>query len=235
MLMTSTALATAISIEPLRTFRVNRPVDDGDTVWAVSDRNARKIGPQEDRDADRITQVLFCQQRIDPTKALTDEKNYQRKSLTVNPDAVDLYDGSKTRKILTRWLDQGDETIARVISWRVLRRFEKAPMRTPVVLDAIDRAIAVLDVVDLATADVQTEDGQPITHRMQVIGRTEPTPYHDVRALLQRFDFTGKYGRIAPDTTPTYATASDAEKARYAFICGDSGAFADGEPPYRMI
>jgi hypothetical protein len=217
------------------TFRANRPVDDGDTVWAVSDRNARKIGPQEDRDEDRITQVLFCQQRIDPTKALTDESNYQLKSLTVNPDATDLYEGSKTRKILTRWLDQGDETVSRVISWRVLRRFEKAPKRTPVVLDAANKAIAVLDVVDLSTADIQTEDGQPITQRMQVIGRTEPTPYHDVRAILQRFDFTGKYGRIAPNTMPAYGSASDAEKARYAFVCDDSGAFPDGEPPYRMI
>lgn len=217
------------------TFRINRPVD-GETVWPVSDSNARKIGPQDDRDDDRITQVLFCQDRIDPTKSLTDENNYQRKSLTVNPDAVDLYDGSKTKKILTRWLDQGDETTAQLVSWRLLRRFEKAPKRMPVVLDARDKAIGVLDVVDLTTVDLTDETGRAGKSRMQVIGRTEPTPYHDVKVILQRFDFTGKYGLIAPDSTPVYSLASDAQKERYGFIVDETTMkFPDGATPYRLI
>ena len=216
--------------------KMNRPVDDGETVWAFTDRNARSIGPQEDRDDARITQLLVFTKRYDPTKSLTDEANYQRKMLTLNPRAQKIYDGVKTRKVFTRWLDQGDDTTVKTFSSRLLNRFEDAPKKTPIVLDARDKAIALMDVVDLSTVDAPDFTGKATTQLMQVISRTEPVPYHEVKVEVQAYAFRSRYARIAPNGTGPYPVASDAEKARYcALVSAADPKFYDGTEGVRLI
>lgn len=217
--------------------KMNRPFDDTtDTLRTVTDRTAFDIGDKDDRDDERITQVLFYHKRRDPTKSLTDSANYDRAFLTVNPDAIDLYDGSATRTIYTRWLDQGDDATVQIASWRLLRRLEKSPIRISVTLDHREKAINILDVVDVETVDLSDETGKAVKQRMQVIGRSEPKPYVNVKAILQRLDFNGRYGRIAPNSVSgNYSTATDAQRARYAFIVGATLKFPDNTGPYRII
>jgi len=217
--------------------RMNRPID-GDTVYSVTDANAYQI-TQEDREEDRVTQVYFVHKRADPTKGLgsgDDVSNYLRRALTINPDAVAVYGDVRTRTIRTRWLDQGDDTTVAIVSWQLLRRFEKAPMRVKCLIDARDKAILLSDVVELETDDLASPVGEVTTRLMQVIGRSEPTPYHTVEVELQRFEFTGRFGYITPNTYPVYGTATDAEKEAGAWAV-DEGTllFSDGTGPYRII
>lgn len=218
--------------------RMNRP-QDGDPIFYVTDENAYEI-KQSDREDDRVTQVYFVHKRADPTKGIgsgDDVSNYLRRALTVNPDAVAIYgDKVRTRTIRTRWLDQGDDTTVAIVSWQLLRRFEKAPMRVEVTIDARDKAINLADVVELSTDDQASPTGEATTRLMQVIGRSEPTPYHNIKAELQRFEFSGRFGYIMADTAPAYGSASDDEKANGAFIV-DEGTlqFPDGTGPYRII
>ena len=217
--------------------RMNRPID-GDTVYSVTDANAYEI-TQEDREEDRVTQVYFVHKRADPTKGIgtgDDVSNYLRRALTVNPDAVAIYGDVRTRTIRTRWLDQGDDTTVAVISWQLLRRFQQAPMRVKCLIDARDKAIQLSDVVELQTDDMASTVGEVTTRLMQVIGRSEPTPYHTVSIELQRFEFSGRFGYITPDTYPVYGSATAAEKAAGSWIV-DEGTllFPDGTGPYRII
>lgn len=217
--------------------RMNRPVD-GDMVYSVTDANAYQI-TQKDREEDRVTQVYFVHKRADPTKGIgtgDDVSNYLRRALTVNPDAVDIYGDVRTRTIRTRWLDQGDDTTVAIVSWQLLRRFEKAPMRIKCLIDARDKAILLSDVVELETDDMASTVGEVTTRLMQVIGRSEPTPYHTVMVELQRFEFSGRFGFTTPDTYPVYGSASDAEKSAGFWIV-DEGTlqFPDGTGPYRII
>lgn len=218
--------------------RMNRPTD-GDPIYVVTDENAYEI-TQEDREEDRVTQVYFVHKRADPTKGLgsgDDVSNYLRRALTINPDAVSIYgDKVRTRTIRTRWLDQGDDTTVAIVSWQLLRRFEKAPMRVQVTIDARDKAINLADVVQLRTDDAASPTGETTTRLMQVIGRSEPKAYHSVKAELQRFEFSGRFGYIMENTAPVYGSASDAEKETGGFIV-DEGTlqFPDGTGPYRII
>lgn len=218
--------------------RMNRPTD-GDPVFVVTDDNAYAIS-QADREEDRITQVYFVHKRADPTKGVgsgDDVSNYLRRALTVNPDAVSIYGNEvRTRTIRTRWLDQGDDTTVAIVSWQLLRRFERAPMRVEATIDARDKAINLADVVQLTTDDASSPTGEAATRLMQVIGRSEPIPYHSVQVELQRFEFTGRFGYIMADTAPVYGSASDAEKQSGAFIVDETTLqFPDGTGPYRII
>lgn len=217
--------------------RMNRPTD-GDTIYSITDDNAYSIS-QHDREGDRVTQVYFVHKRADPTKGIgssDDVSNYLRRALTVNPDAVAIYGDVRTRTIRTRWLDQGDDTTVAIVSWQLLRRFEKAPMRVKCLIDARDKAIKLSDVVQLRTDDAASEVGEVTTRLMQVIGRSEPTPYHTVEVELQRFEFSGRFGYITPNTYPVYGSASDAEKSSGAWAVDEAILlFPDSTGPYRII
>lgn len=187
-------------------------------------------------DDQRITQLLFFTKRFDPTKSLNDEANYQRKILTPNPRAQKIYSGVRTRKIFTRWLDQGDDATAKTLSLRLLNRFENAPKRTPIVLDARDKAIALMDVVQLSTVDNPDDTGNATTQLMQVISRSEPVPYHDIKVEVQSYAFGSRYSRIAPNGTPAYSSASVAVRERYcALVAAADPTFFDGTEGVRLV
>jgi hypothetical protein len=215
--------------------KMNAPVNL-QTVRKISDRKAKSI-TQKDNDAQRLTQVLFMHKRTDPTKAMDDDSNYQIKLLTVDPEALALYGNVvKNRTIRTRWLDQGDTSTVSIASLRLLQRFKRAPKRVTAVLDADQRDVRLVDVVQIDSDELADGDGLPKTQYMQVIRRSEPVAYHEVEVLLQSFGFTGRFGFIAPNTvTNTYLTATDFEKLNYAFISPNSDIFADGSEAYKVI
>lgn len=214
--------------------RMNRPVLE-ETIRDVSDRSAKEI-TQEDRDEDRITQVLYRHKRTDPTKAMTDKANFQRNILTVDPAATELWGASKTREIVTRWLDQGDDATVSIVSTRLLNRFKNAPKRVKILLDARDRGAKLMDVVELASDDVPDETGKPTNLLWQIIGRSEPVPYHEVLLEMQAFDFAAKYAFIMENTANVYGSATDSEKRLGAYIVDETTLkFPDGADPYRII
>lgn len=214
--------------------RMNRPVLE-ETIRDVSDRSAKEI-MQEDRDEDRITQVLYRHKRTDPTKSLNDKANFQRNIITVDPAATELWGASKTRELVTRWLDQGDDATVSIVSTRLLNRFKKAPKRVKLLLDARDKGAKLMDVVNLASEDVPDETGKATDSLWQIIGRSEPVPYHEVMLELQAFDFSARYGFIMLDTANDYGSATDSEKTLGAYIVDETTLkFPDGADPYRII
>jgi hypothetical protein len=213
--------------------RMNRPVLS-ESIRDVTDRSAKDI-EQEDRDQDRITQVLFRHKRTDPTKALTDKANFQRNIVVVDTDATSLWGASTTRELVTRWLDQGDDSTIIIASTRLLNRFKKAPKRAKITLDARDKGVKLMDVVRLASEDVPDETGKASDGLWQVIMRAEPVPQHEVMVEVQAFDFLAKYGFVMQNTANVYGSATDTEKRTGGYIVGATLKFPDGEDPYRII
>lgn len=213
--------------------RMNRPVL-AETIRDASDNSVKEI-TQEDRDDQRITQVLFRHKRVDPTKALTDTANYSRNILVVDTEATSLSGKAITRQITTRWLDQGDDATVSVVASRLLNRFKKAPKLVKVKLDARDKAVKLMDVVRLSSEDVPDETGKATNSLWQVIARSEPVPYHEVEVELQAFDFAAKYGFIMQNTANVYGSATDTEKRLGGYIVGATLKFPDGAEPYRII
>lgn len=222
-------------------FQMVRPLDAEDVAIPLSDTRDAPGSPiksikVETRDKDRVTQILFCSKRNDPTKSATDLSNYAIRMLTVDPRALSLYGDVQQRTIYTRWLDQGDEVNSAILSWRLIGRFRHAPYRITVKVDAEGDA-ELVDVVTLATPELGGPDGGQIDKYMQVTGRSSATAYHDVSLILESFPFGDeRWGFIAPDTvTNTYDVATDEEKRKYAFIAPDTGVFADGTEAYKVI
>ena len=214
--------------------QMNRPLD-GETARDVDDKTILSLG-QEDRDDDRLTQVLFYGKRADVTKSLTDDSNYGIKILTTDPTSYTLYGGVKSRKIYTRWLDQGDQTTMLIASTRLLRRLLSAPKRIMVKLDEKDSDIKLVDVLNLQSDLISGPDGVAVPTLVQVIGRTEPIPGVDVEVTVQAYNFAGRNPYIAPSGTPDYGSASAAQHDAVAFISAASSPyFPDNSEPYRII
>lgn len=219
--------------------KMNRPVFD-ETIKRVTDDNMKTMAEIEEDPDLRLTQVLFCHKRIDPTKGLgtgNDTSNYASRFLTVNGNALDKYGPeARTRIVRTRWLDQGDEIGAFLVSFRLLKRFEDPPVRIRVTMDADLRDIGLADVVRLTTTDYTDTTGRPLSPLMQVRRREENIPYHEVTFDLQRFEFNSKYGGIAPNDTPVYSLASEDQQRKCAFMVDPvTLEFSDGSGPYRLI
>lgn len=214
--------------------RMNRPLD-GETARPVSDDTALAV-ENIDRDSDRLTQVIFYGGRLNPTKSLTEEANYAIAMLTVDPESFAAYGAVRSRTIFTRWLDNADATTISIVSNRLLRRFKNAPKTITLRLDAAEKSVALMDVVDLTSDELADADGRPLTQKVQVYQRSEPTPYVDVEILCQMFDFVGRHGFIMPDGSPVYGSASQAEKDTGAFIAADTKPyFPDFSDAYRIV
>ena len=213
--------------------KANRPVD-GDVVWDLTDdANILEI-QQEDQDEKRLTQIHFATVQADPTK--TGKANYNR--LFVTPDldaeAAWAYNGQRIREILCRWLDQGADDLVRVISQRLLGRFRVAPRRYTIRLDGKDGGIGLTDVVRLRSFVADGETGAPVNRLVQVIERADNG--REIRIVAQTYDFVLRTSNISPNTMTDYGTASDEDKARYAFIGADTPpAFPDGSDYYRIV
>lgn len=217
--------------------QANRPVGD-ELLIPVSDRNNIKSIQQEDRDEDRLTQVHFYSKQSDPTKDYKDKGNYDQINVLVDTDAeaTNAYADTKIKEVYCRWLNNGADAIVRTLALRLLKRFNTPPVHYTILLDAKDRDIGLVDVLELDSRIVTDETGSLVKRLVQVIKRTEKKSGHEIEITTQAFQYDGKYGVIMTNTAPDYGLATDAEKRNGAwFVDGTTLLFPDGASPYLFI
>src|SRR3989338_8121073 len=217
--------------------KVNRP-PDGDTVYDLSDRNNIKAISSEDQNSTRLTEVVFFSVQLDPTKSATDASNYARGIGTYDFEAKSAraYGDTRARKIFCRWFNDGADGEIVVLSKRLLNRFRLAPVRYRIRLDAKDTAIGLADVAMITSAALQDEVGRGVAVPVQIVGRSEPVPGHEIELIAQAYAFTGRYGYATENTRPTYAASSAAQRARGFYACDSTTLkMSNGDEPYRAI
>jgi hypothetical protein len=215
--------------------KINRPPDT-DTVAEFTDRNNIKDASQDDRDKDRLTEISFKTVQIDVTAGVG-KANFQRETLTIDilAKAPNAYGDSRRRDIFCRWLNDGNDALVRILSRRLLARFNMQPQRWKILTD-IDNDAGLTDVLSV-TSRVKTDDtGNPATTLMQVIAREDNKAGHDVKLTTQVFQYDQIYGYITENARPVFTSSSSAQKARGAYFC-DNGTLkmSDGSDPYRFI
>lgn len=215
--------------------RINRPVDT-ETVLTLTDDNGVIDADQEDRDEDRITDILINTVQIDPSRNLS-ETNFRRGTVIASTleKLPAAYGDVRIKSINCRWLNHGDDANVRIIALRLLDRFRNAPIRLVVTVDYKDDS-AIADVIDLRSTIVPSDTGELQRFLSQVIMREDLIEGHTVKLTLQRFSFDKNYGFITENTRPVYTLSSDAQKARGAYFV-DEGTllFGDGAGPYLII
>lgn len=214
--------------------KINRPIREAPKAMnGAANLASLEI---EDRDEDRLTQVAFYTVMEDPTKSATDSGNYARQRLIIDTNALDpdAYGDTRVKEIHCRWLDHGDDAGVRILGRRFLQRFNRAPVRYVMEVDARDD-MALTEVMELRTDALTRPDGAPVARLAQVICRSDVEPGHRVQLTAQGFQFDGRYGYITPSDWPNYDAATPAQKEAGFFIAPSSGFFADGAKAYEVI
>lgn len=212
--------------------RVNHP-EDASNVVDISDRNNIVSIKQEDKNDSRLTRVSFWTVQIDPTKALNKD-NFLRQRLLVDVNAENQFSYGDVRieEIYCRWLNQGADNMVRVLSRRLLNRFNRQPVQYTIEMDQKDD-IDLVDVIRLSSRVAADEAGKPAQQLMQVIKREDVRFGHRIRVVAQKFQFDGRYAYFTEDTRPDYDASSQAQRDRGAYFSdGPSGLFSDGTGPY---
>lgn len=212
--------------------RINRP-PDLDVVKDLDDNRNVISGKQEDRDDDRLTRVSFWTVQIDPTKGVSKD-NFLRQRLLIDVDAesVDNYNGQRTKEIFNRWLNHGADNLVRILSRRLLNRFNKQPVHYEIKLDIKDDC-ELVDVLRLSSRIATNDTGAIAPQLMQVIKREDDKPGHSIKITAQKFQFDGRYAYVTENSRPVYSASNAAQKARGAyFVDGGTLVFGDGTGPY---
>lgn len=214
-------------------FRANRPAVDG--VRELNEVAHIKAIELEDRNDDRLTEVLFYSVQIDPTKSDTSADNYARLTATVDLEAegANAHGDVRVRRIFCRWFNDGADIIVSGLAKRLLYRFRAAPLRARITLDAKDGDIALADVLSVTSSAFCDETGKPVPRLMQVIAREETKPGVEFEILAQAYDFSGRYGVATENTRPTYSASTDTQRIAGLYAVDPvTLRFPDGSGPY---
>jgi len=217
--------------------QANHPVGDA-LITPISDRNNIKFIEQEDKDEDRLTQVHFYSKQSDPTKDYKDKGYYDQINVLVDTEAegTNAYNDTKIKEVFCRWLNNGADAIVRTLGIRLLKRFNTPPINYTILLDAKDRDISLVDVLELDSRTVTDETGLPIKKLLQVFKRTEKRSGHEIEITAQAFTYEGRFGIVRASGSPVYSLATDAEKKEGSwFVDGSTLLFSDGTGPYIFI
>lgn len=212
--------------------RINRPPDT-DTVSDITDAGHIISASQEDRDEDRLTRVSFWTVQIDPTKALGKD-NFLRQRLLIDVDAESAfnYNDTRVKEIYCRWLNHGPDSLVRILSKRLLNRFNRQPVLYEVTLDAKDD-VALADIVRMNSRIIADESGKARPQLMQIIRRDDVKNGHSIKIKAQQFQFDQRYGYVTENTRPVYNSSSAAQKARGAYFVNNTTlVFGDATGPY---
>lgn len=217
--------------------QASHPVGDA-SITPISDRDNIKSIKQEDRDEDRLTQVHFYSKQSDPTKDYKDKSNYDQINVLVDTDAesVNAYNDTKFREVFCRWLNNGADAVVRTLGIRLLKRFNTPPILYTILLDAKDRGIGLVDVLEIDSRVVTDETGLVVKNLVQVIKTVEKRFGHELEITTQAFQFNGKYGQIMANGSPVYSLATDTQKRTGAwFVSASTLVLSDGSVPYAFI
>lgn len=217
--------------------KANRPLDIGETYYAMTDANHIVEGSLDIDDAEdeRASQVQFWHGVSDPTQALSSKT---MKKLVVAVDGDNPYGEDRIKVIYSRWFGEfGDDAAATIISERLIARYKTVPRNLSCTLDFKDMAsIDLTGLVEAQTRLITDDTGAVEPYSMQVLYREEVEPGLSFRIEAQTFNIEGRFGWIMLDTAPDYDSASALEKAEGCFIVDEAIlSFPDGTDPYVMF
>lgn len=218
--------------------RLNHPRDFTERVTDVNDSNLIKTIEVDDRDEDRITQVHFYSVQKDVTEKEDRKNNYNRALVTLDADAQNdnFYKETRIKEILTRWLNQGNDTAIQILSRRLLQRFNKAPVTYTITGDWQLADQNLVDLLKVQSSRVPDVEGRLPEKIVQIISKDESKFGHEVVISAQEFGFEDNLSFIMPNTAVVYNSTPEEDKEPACFIIAESdGRFPDGRFAYAIM
>ena len=169
--------------------------------------------------------------------AKNDQDEFSSIYISIDPSASSAveYGSENIRTIFCRWF--ADKGQAAALAGRLLNRFRTTPSEIQFSVDAKDSELfEMAGRVGVSTRHIQDAAGQNDGDaRFQVTEIKSISGGSKLRVKGLSSAFLGRFWFIAPDGVADYTAASDTDKAKYAWICYDSGVFLDGEEAYKII
>jgi hypothetical protein len=194
------------------------PVQWNEDANILSGSQSIRTRPEE-----RISQIWYYYQPRDLSKKVDDDANYRKVRIRVDGDAESVreYDEVAVTKIFSRWVRT--DAIVTAITTRLLNRYRDSPYYLTISVDAKDRGIWTADVVDVTSRLITNTEGLPLSTRYQVISAQETSPGSVVKYVLQNYNFQSRYGYWMAADAPTFAAATDIQKANGGWWADDDG------------
>ena len=175
-----------------------------------------KISYKED---ERFDQVWLFHGQRDPTKKLDDESNWSKVRIAV--DGENPYNETQIKKIYARWVQT--EAQAGSIANRLLSRYKRTPIYIELSLDSKDGAIWTGDVTDVSYDGLVDATGAPVSVRFQVLSAEEVEAGHKISYRAINSVYFGNFSYWMAANAPTYANATEAQKAEGCWWADDEG------------
>jgi len=184
-----------------------------------------------DEKKQRVSQVWVYWNIGDHTQEA--DTNYQNLNISADltKEGADQYGEKQVKVIKSRWISSDAQ--ANQLAGRYLARFKDSPKAISFDLDLKDQAIRPGDLIDITTRHLQDVDGSNMATRAQIVEYKESDKKLSYMALTQ--EYSGRYAFIAANTMGDYSAESATNKESYAFVCLNTGLFADGTEGHKVI
>ena len=221
-------------------FQVEAPVLGVDLASVVTlyDKDIIKDSLKiSENSKDRISSVWFHHTLINPKDGAKKRSNFLITDVLSDAGSysANAYNKEQIKEFHSRWVRSS--TPAAVTSNRLIARFSETPKRIEFQIDPAAYVLSVGDHFYLESQDLQDETGaaQNIEFQVTSIDYDPKKTAFKIKAL--QFRFSGlRYAYFAPDAQADYTSATDDEKARYAFLCDTSTQqMSNGDDPYVFI
>jgi len=203
----------------------------------TEDYHIKKDSLKVDRKSeDRYTEIQVWYKKVDYSEK-NEIDNFSSVQGAADPDraSADKYNGNSIKVITSRWIIS--QSTALQLAGRTLARFSDTPDMITFKLDYKDYSkINMAERISLNSWQFQDFSGANETRTFQVLEVDEGNDAgHEFTVKALTSSFVGRYFFIAPDATPDYSSATEAQKQAYGFICQADGTFSDGSDGYKII
>ena len=173
----------------------------------------------------------------DATETGEERKNYRRTRVRVDATAASEFEYRErlVYEVFSPWLVNDTQTS--LLTLRLLSTYRDPPKYLSFALDIKDRDIGPSEAFDIEFRGFVDESGLPARVRYDVISAHESPPGERVKieAVQSLYGVNERYGRIAPNNTPSYPSANDDQRGRFVFIAANTGQMPNGDRAYQII
>ena len=213
----------------LRALRPQEPL----TEWTEDGNVLRGTFSQRDLRDSRVSDVIIYFGQRNPNEKLNEGKNYASVIKVSDADASSAseYGTARTKVVYSRWFRRTDRAFVVTMAYALLSEYRDTPSEYTIELQESD-TIGLANAARLAYWTMQDATGAGVTKDVQVIEEAQLEPGGRHRVVLREYRLGGRFMLWAADGTPSYASATDAEKVANGFWSADDGT-VDGDEAHK--
>lgn len=190
--------------------------------------------------AARATQVWLHHRQRNAAESAVEAKNYDAHYVRIDTAAESAFafSGVQIVHIYARWLESDAQV--RSVASRYLARYRNAMVKLQASVDAKDRLLTQTGaVLDVQTSHIVDATGLSRSQRFEVVSAGEATLGETILLELQTAAYDAnaveKNAYIMTATSPDYASATTAQKAKGCWIANSAGKLPGGDDGYHII